>query len=264
MKQTLTMSWILGSLLIFAVAASATAGLSFQVNPFGVPAVGTGIGIYAETSGTEAVTAQQWDVTGNLINVDAPNSAVFLNDPPRVQRRQEALLVDALNLDPSGVPFLVNDSYWGDFFTQVTFGTGITGGHAIGNSMALDGGTTFGINPAPSELVLYTVFEGPSVNLSGELAFGAGALEVYDGTLLADGQFVSGGGVPSFDCPGDPHVPSLPSAPIGSDPLSPINFISQSRSTNAEAEAIFDFPGMISIRTRRRRPISATSTPRYS
>ena len=132
--------------------------LSTQVNPFGVPAVGTGIAIYVDTDGTQVVTAQQWKVEGHIVNHDAPGAAGVLgptNPPPILQRQQETVFANLL--DPLGAPWDANDSYWGNYFTAVLLGGGYNGsGIANPNgsaftTMELVGGTTFGSTPAPSE-----------------------------------------------------------------------------------------------------------------
>ena len=168
--------------------------LSTVVNPFGVPAVGTGIAVFAETSGLEAVTAQNWLVTGNIVNNDAPGSAGFLTDPPRLQRQNETGFADFF--DPFNTPWGTNDSYWGSFFTTALLGAGFNGsgtanpvGAAI-STMELVGGTNFGSNPAASELLLYVVITAP-VTIQGELAIGAGTLEVLPPSILElDGDIV--------------------------------------------------------------------------
>ena len=183
--------------LALAVATPATAGLSFQVNPFGVPAVGTGIGIYAETSGTEAVFAQQWIASGNIVNNDAPVAGAGgllspQNPPPMVQRQNDALIANVT--DPGiSTQWEADDSYWGDFFTTHVLGAGYNGtgganpGGAAATTMELVGGTTFGVNPAPSELVLYAVIDS-TIIVTGELAIGASTLESYDFYLTPNGS----------------------------------------------------------------------------
>ena len=188
------MRTVFAMMLVVAVAAPATAAISTQVNPFGVPAVGTGIAIFADTSGLEAVTAQNWLVSGNIVNTDTVLAAGVMgptNPPPRLQRQQETIFADLL--DAFNAPWATNDSYWGNFFTAALLGAGYNnsgpanpGGAGI-TQMELVGGTTFGSNPAASELLVYLVITAP-VQFSGELAIGAGTLEPHAGTLNLDGS----------------------------------------------------------------------------
>lgn len=181
------------SLVVFLInTTSAHAGLSTAINPFGVPDVGTGIAIYAETSGTEAVTAQAWKITGHIVNHDAPLTGAggFLTpgEGNRVQRQSETALASFFDAADSGAPYDVNDSYWGNHFTNALLGTGYNGSGEANpdgsaeTTMELQGGTSFGVNPAPSELLLYIVITEP-VFLEGELAIGAGTIESFSGCL---------------------------------------------------------------------------------
>ena len=169
------------------VNASALTFLSTEVNPFGVPAVGTGIAIYVDTDGTQAVTAQQWKVQGHIVNNDAPGSIGVLslqNPPPIVQSQRDTTFANLLD---SGIStqWQADDSYWGDYFTAALLGAGYNNsGTANPNgaaltTMELQGGTSFGSNPATHELLLYVVTTSPFV-LSGELAIGSSQLEVLD------------------------------------------------------------------------------------
>lgn len=173
---------LVGAVLIVSSARGATVVpefLSTQVNPFGAPEIGTGIGIYAETSGTEPVTAQRWRVEGAIVNLDGPGTlAEILHDAPRVQHRGEALMAD--HESDEDALFSVNDSYWGSFFGDYPLGLGFDGsgganptGTDVANpTMTLQGGTTFGSLPASSELLLYLVITEPVVIVEGELAVG--------------------------------------------------------------------------------------------
>lgn len=185
-------------MLVLLVVAPATAAISTQINPFGAPAVGTGIAIFAETSGSDNVTAQAWLLSGAIVNHDAPLTAGFLGDPNKVQRQQETAFANVFDAANPGAPYDVNDSYWGNFFTTALLGGGYngsgvanpTGTNPPGSSMELIGGTNFGAFPAASELLLYVVITDP-VSISGELAIGASTIETFGGpgfVLDLDGE----------------------------------------------------------------------------
>jgi hypothetical protein len=184
------------ALLLFVGAATSASGatISTQVNPFGVPAVGTGIALFADTDGTQAVTALNWLFTGNIVNNDAPGSVGFLNasnPPPILQSQSETVFADFF--DPFNAPWGTNDSYWGNFFTAALLGAGFNGSGTANpggvgiTTMELVGGTTFGFNPSASELLVYLVITAP-IPFSGELAVGAGTLDQFSGILNLDGS----------------------------------------------------------------------------
>lgn len=184
--------------LVLLTAASGFAAITTAVNPFGVPSIGTGVAIYASTSGTEFVTAQNWSIQGNIVNHDAPGTAGFLADPPKVQRSSETALANVFDSGSPGNPFETNDSYWGSHFTANLLGAGFNGsggsnpdGSSV-TTMELQGGTTFGTEPQAVELLVYLVITNP-VTFSGELAIGTSTLESFGGILQLDGEIVPAG-----------------------------------------------------------------------
>lgn len=184
------------ALLPMMVVATAHASISTQLNPFGVPDVGTGIAVYADTSGNEAVTAQAWKFEGHIVNHDAPNTGMagLLSSGlgNRVMRQSQTGLANVLDSTNPGAPYNVNDSYWGNFFTSALLSFGFNnsgeanpdGSNVI--TMELVGGTSFGATPDPSELLIYLVITEP-VLFEGELAIGRETIESFVGCIHPDG-----------------------------------------------------------------------------
>lgn len=200
------MKLVFSAILVASTACVANADilsfLSTQVNPFGVPANGTGVAVYVDTDGSQPVTAQQWTINGNLINIDAPATGAgnFLT-PGQGNRVQKASETALANVFDGGISmqFEADDSYWGNFFTSATLGGGLQGGDASDgsgpSSMGLEGGTTFGSNPGTSELLLYVVITAP-VEVDGELAIGSSTIEGFDGQMAPWGIFPDGSIMP--------------------------------------------------------------------
>lgn len=159
--------------------------ISTVVNPFGVPALGTGIGIYVVSDGNTEIAAENWKVEGRIVNHDAgPATSVFLIDPPKVQSQRGVGLADLFEPAENNpaVPFEVNDSYWGAYFVQSispsTFnGSGSSNPAGLpGGLMELLDGKDLDTAADASELLLYVVITDV-VTIEGTLVFEGGATE---------------------------------------------------------------------------------------
>lgn len=156
-----------------------SATIALAINPFGIPATGTGVLIQVDIGNPDPTILMQELLieSSGLVNIDAPNAATtgLLSDAPsaRIQRGSDATLGNIFDAGATA-DFVIDDSYWANDMTGVILGEGIVGGDQSSTIMELRGcGHGDGIIPVDQFDMIYTVLTDDELHLVGELSWGA-------------------------------------------------------------------------------------------